>query len=453
MSREGADHVGIAGDPFAQEDRADWAARRHAFLKDPLGDRVQAWIGAFALAMQPLTPLTAFIGLLILLVHSVLRLHATAGCYRTIFRGGLFSAWIAVLAWIGLSIVWSPDPWTGLDDFRKIRVVFLILGLWPVVHHARLLIVGLSAGCAINALVQLAMLTGLVASPHQSPSLDVLFTGGLSKHPGMTALFAAVSSVLLLGLVLRRGLAIWLFVPLFLGSAANVLFAGNRTVFLSVPVAVVFLIGMVLRRRGFRRRYVLLLLASVTIVAIGVTALAPGASVGDRLGSLRREVVAAASDANYNSSGGYRFLWWRESLSIGSASPIAGHGAGSSRTEYAEHLQSLDIENLKPNAYTGDPHSTFVLAWVEQGAIGLILWCVFFAVAFRNALRQVARDPGWIGLPAAWLLFVAFGVTSSITMSTYTMSMGAILVVLTIPRSSVDPTRSPTPDAEASSAS
>ena len=91
------------------------------------------------------------------------------------------------------------------------------------------------------------------------------------------------------------------------------------------------------------------------------------------------------------------------------------------------------------------------LAWVEQGVVGVLLWGVFFALGFLNAFRLSRIDPMWIGLPAAWLVFLGFAAASSITMSTYTMSLAVILVAFTIPRSIFDPT-SPQGDFEANPA-
>ena len=431
----------------------DAKARAFAVTKDPLGDRVHAWIAAGALALQPLTPLTAIVGLCVLAGYAVLRLHATAACYRTIWRGGLLWAWVAVFGWITLSLAWSPTPSEALGDVGKLRVILLLFGLWPIVHHGRRLILGLAAGCALNAVIQVLMLSEIVASPHLEPGQTILHTGGLSKHPGMTAVFAAVATVLLLGDLVRRSGDRRLVLVLLLGSIVNILCAGNRTVLLVWPVAVVAALVSIGRVRGTSLRTVWMIVLVLASMVLATAILKPGSTPLGRVGAVITEVNSATGERDYSSSGASRFLWWRESIPIGFERPILGHGAGSSRDAYERRLERLEeAEQATGFRATSDPHATWAMAWVEQGIVGVLLWGVFFGLGFLHAFRLSRRDPTWIGLPAAWLVFLAFAATSSVTMSTYTMSLGVILVAFTIPRPIVDPIASRV-DAEASPAS
>lgn len=438
--------------PIRSRIAVDAEARRFAFEKDPLGDRVHAWIAAGALALQPLTPLTAIVGLCILAGYAVLRLHATYRCYRTFFGGGLLWAWVAVFGWIALSISWSPTPAEALGDLGKLRVILLLFGLWPVVHHGRLLILGLAAGCAFNAVVQVLMLVGVVDSPYYEVGEEMLHTGGLSKHPGMTAVFAAVATVLMLGGLVRRSGSRGIALLLLLGSVVNILCAGNRTILLVWPVAVVVTLVSIVRAWGVGFRLiamVALLLASMVVVTV---ILKPGSTPLSRVGAVVTEVSSATNEQDYSSSAASRFLWWRESIPIGLEAPILGHGAGSSTAAYEKRLGRLEeADQATGFRATSDPHATWAMAWVEQGIVGVLLWGVFFALGFINAFRLSRLDPTWIGLPSAWLVFLGFAATSSVTMSTYTMSLCVILVAFTIPRSMFDPT-SHRGDSEASPA-
>ena len=437
----------------------DESARRFAVEKDPLGDRVHAWFATAALALQSLTPVTALVGLIVLAGYAGLRLHATAKCYRTLIAGPLLPILVAILAWTAMSIIWSPDPEAGLDNLGKYRVGLLVFGLWPVVHHARMLILGLGFGAAVNAVVQILMILHVVPDPHFQPvdPSDVMtHTGGLTRHPGMTALFASMSSVLLLGLVLQRIADLRIAIALWFGCIVNVALAGNRTIYLALPVALAAVVVTNMWIGGVRRRSIGLAGLCAAVFIVGGVALTPAI---DRLQMLYTELESALTSDEFSSSGGARFAWWKTSVPIGLEDPLIGHGGGSTRVVFEERMDEIggrDESTSETGATgmisTGDPHSTLLLAWVEQGGIGVGLWCALFATAVFQSLARAVRDPAWRGLPAAWLILLAYALTNSITMSTFTMSALAVLVTFTVPISRFDPRRSSN-DSKASLAS
>ena len=128
--------------------------------KDPRGDVVHAWIAGLAFGLQPLTPVAAWIGLVILAGYAVLRLHATWRCLPLLLRMPLMVAWIAMALWTLLAIIWSSDPEQGIDNAGALRVILLITASWPILDRWRPIVFGLAAGSAVQMVFQLLMYVG-----------------------------------------------------------------------------------------------------------------------------------------------------------------------------------------------------------------------------------------------------------------------------------------------------
>ncbi len=406
-----------------------------ARTRDPLGDRVHFWIAVLALAMQPIHPIPAAIGQGMVIFYALLRLHATWRGAMPLLRSPLVVVAILVPVWTAVAVVWSPDPRVGLEDLLPLRFPLFALCLWPMRDRVRPLVFALATGCAVQALVQTSMFVGLV------PNLNTQYeawtqTGGLGKHPGNTALFAAVVLPILLGRLMvaedRRVPTAFLVIL----CAASVVLAGNRTLFLVVPVALtVALLRVAVSRRFIRDRWRSTLVAGTTVVlAIVLTPIvAPNSLVVKRIDAMVREVERAFVDGQYQSSGGRRLYWWREALPVVRAAPVLGHGSGSMLSAMSAHLEASRSEAEVERFVTDNPHSTLVTEAIERGAIGVLLWSLLAWFGLAGARRVSNIEPHLTGLVAAWIVLVGYGLSASVQLSGINTAVLAILLFLTLP--------------------
>jgi O-antigen ligase len=78
-----------------------------------------------------------------------------------------------------------------------------------------------------------------------------------------------------------------------------------------------------------------------------------------------------------STSAGARVEFWKYALSHIKQAPLLGHGAGSFREEYAQHIQ----QNNQPgfSAGTHHPHNEFLLLWHDAGLLALLLYVALLA--------------------------------------------------------------------------
>lgn len=408
----------------------DLGARR-----DPLGDRVHWVMAIVAMALQPVHPIPAAIGQAVVIVYAFMRLHATWRGALPLLRSPLVLVSLLIPLWTAIAITWSPDPTVGLEDLVPLRFALFALALWPLRDRAWSLLLALAAGCAFQAFVQLAMFVGLV------PNLAARYeawqqTGGLGKHPGNASLFAATLLPLLLGRMLvnprRRATSVILFVL----GAASVVLAGNRTHFLVVPVALVIVVlRVVVTRRFLRERWRTTLAAGVVglLLLAAVPVVAPKALVTDRLDALIGEVERAVVDGKYQSSGGKRLYWWLETMPVIAQAPVLGHGTGSTKSAMRDHLTASRGADEAERFVTDNPHSTLLSEGIERGLVGILLWVGLAVFGLVGARRVSNLEPWLTGLPAAWLILIGYGLSSSVQLSGINTAVLAILLFLTLP--------------------
>ncbi len=408
----------------------DLAARR-----DPLGDRVHFWMAVVAMALQPIHLVPAAIGQAVVIVYALLRLHATWRGALPLLRSPLVVVALLIPAWTAIAIAWSPTPAVGLEDLIPLRFPLFALALWPIRDRIRPLVLAFAAGGAVQAVIQTGMFVGLI------PNLNEEYeawgqTGGLGRHPGNAALFAATAAPLLLGRLMVLSDRRRLVALLLVGVLAGVVIAGNRTLFLVLPVAMlVVVLRVVVSRRFLRERWRATIGAGViTALAIAmVPVIAPSSLVMNRIEAMVGEIERAVVDGQYHSSGGMRLYWWRESVSVVRAAPVLGHGTGSTGAVMMSHLESTRSAEEAEQFATDNPHSTIVTEAIERGVVGVLLWIGLAVLGVFTARRVSNLEPWLTGLPAAWLVAIGYGLSSSVQLSGINTAVLAILLFLTMP--------------------
>lgn len=419
-------------------------------------DRSSAFVGharrheivaAVALGLQPLSAAMASIGQAALIGTAAVRLlvdpvfrsrvAATAGRWRhpVVLLG------VAMVVWSLLAMLWSPDPAEGLGRLRPLRAIGFAAALVPVLGRPVVPMIGLAVGFAVEAIVQISMYTGIVPDPNYEPWT---VSGGLSKHPGNAAVWSGVGAVLLLGGIagppFRPGpRRIVLVLGIVLGLT-SVLIAGNRSLFLGLPMAVLVLVAWRLRgARPVLRRRVAILLVMLVAGTAALPVIAPDLPPVQRVRSLIGEVAGgleAADAESADTSGGLRMIWWREGIRILRSAPFIGHGSGSTREAYRERLEELGSDAVPERAFTDNPHSSIVFALVEHGLVGTGLLAGFLIAAAVAGCRRAAADPALAGLPAAWVLLTAYAIGNTIQLSMYPLMLLSALTALSLARPS-----------------
>ena len=90
--------------------------------------------------------------------------------------------------------------------------------------------------------------------------------------------------------------------------------------------------------------------------------------------------------------GGARPLLWRDSLRMGLARPLAGHGPETFRAIFP-HYESVALARAYPDFAHESPHNIFLDALVGQGIAGVLLLGAWCALGFAAAWKIRAAHP------------------------------------------------------------
>ena len=90
--------------------------------------------------------------------------------------------------------------------------------------------------------------------------------------------------------------------------------------------------------------------------------------------------------------GGARPLLWRDSLRMGLARPLAGHGPETFTATFP-HYESTALARAYPDFAHESPHNIFLDALVAQGIAGLLLLAAWCALGFAAAWKIRGKNP------------------------------------------------------------
>ncbi|HZW09521.1 MAG TPA: hypothetical protein VFF69_06440, partial [Phycisphaerales bacterium] len=122
---------------------------------DPVGHRVQLWLGALACFCLGGPTTAAEIGALPLLAASLIRVHRHWRTWGQFFLQPLF---LAVLAWVVLGLAsygWTGGSgWDWFQEFGVARFVVMAVALWAVSDRRAVLLAALVLGFLFGELSQ-----------------------------------------------------------------------------------------------------------------------------------------------------------------------------------------------------------------------------------------------------------------------------------------------------------
>lgn len=274
---------------------------------------------------------------------------------------------LAFLAWMGVSLAWSPDPDGGLD--KLVDLVLLACACLSSHRLARMLGATeilratwrwLAALCGAIACIAIAMLepgtlgaTGRFAVLGGGPNV-------FGRNMAMLAIFCFAAGVDgRLRVVLGLGAA---------GAALLTVLSGSRG-------ALVALCAGLLALAFARRHHPLRTLLVGTGAVLATALLLHGTSVGRAARSSFEERVLRLTLEDEHDAG--RREIYRDALELGMRSPIRGEGLGA-------------FETASTFSY---PHNLFLEAFCEGGLVALGLLLAFLGPAILAFARRPPPDP------------------------------------------------------------
>ena len=122
---------------------------------DPFGHYIHLLFALLFCLLLPLATAPKEFAWAGLAVISLVRAQRIRECYTGLFQNRTLWLLFAWTAWHSISILWSLDQKTGLDELKTFRVVITPILLWPVLGQVRLLIGVFLIGVVVANFVQL----------------------------------------------------------------------------------------------------------------------------------------------------------------------------------------------------------------------------------------------------------------------------------------------------------
>jgi tetratricopeptide (TPR) repeat protein len=183
---------------------------------------------------------------------------------------------------------------------------------------------------------------------------------------------------------------------------------GTRAAFLGLAAGAAVWCGLRLTGRAWWR---VAGLAAAALLAVFVLYLSPAGQ------PLRSRARWFAEDP----WGGARPLLWRDSLRMGLARPLAGHGPETFTAAFP-HYESIALARAYPDFAHESPHNIFLDALVGQGIAGLLLLAAWCALGLTAAWKIRGTHPE---LAACLIAALASGIVSQ-QFTVFTIPTGVI---------------------------
>lgn len=406
---------------YVDRDARDRAVER-MHRRDPRGDRLHlaaACLGLFLLAGPVSVTEFAFAPLLVLFVLRAP--HAGAVWIHGFGQPAVLIA-LAMAAWTGVTLLWSPDPAQGADEVARLRWLVLPGLIFPVIERRASLAAALACGMIVAGVAQLV--SGFDAL---RPPFETRFPGRVSGwwDPVVAGSMQCAGVGLFLPAALRGvGRPRWFGLAGLGVALAGVLASGTRGAWIAAGVLVLVAAPLILRRAPRARRGTTLRVLGVGAVVLGAAAWMQRDAIGDRIGQARAELAAAAA-GDLDTMTGARIAIMRLALESGVTRPW-GLGAGG--------VRSTAVERFGPEhaaAGMDHAHSSPLHLFGTTGLPGLLLGVLFVWTVWRASRRAEAEaDPIASGLPYALLGLMLAGQFDAVHLNTQTCALLGALAAL-----------------------
>jgi O-antigen ligase len=313
--------------------------------------------------------------------------------------------WLVMLSLVSLALstALSPNPglsfygthWRQYGALTQAAVLIFAWALSTQTHRIGLLLRFVSVAGALTALYGIAQYLGWdpilpAAAYHVGEGIWTIVrppsTLGYVSYFATWLLFVVFLSVALPGRLAKACAALALIAMLL---------AGSRAAFLGLAIGAAVWMGMRIRPGHAPTRRALWRAASfagAALLAVWVLYLSPAGQ------PLRGRARWFAEDP----WGGARPLLWRDSLRMGLARPLAGHGPETFTAAFP-HFESAALSRAYPDFAHESPHNIFLDALVGQGIAGPLLLAAWCALGFSAAWKIRGEHPDLAACLAAAL--------------------------------------------------
>ncbi len=371
---------------FVEGEYIDRAGCDAAFLRmhrrDAIGDKVHLGLALAGLVclFGPVT--MTEIAMIPMIVFFFIRVLNTFPVWIHGFGQPTILAALALVAWMFIALIWSPEPSQGLQEIGELRWIALMGFMFPVIEHRPKLIGAVCIGFVFGQTGQLLdAFDGFGVGPLASL---------VENHPGRIAgwwhpvvgadLLVAAMGMHLPAACAGKGRVRVLGVCGLLISTVGVLATGTRGAWVAAVLLLVVGVLLVLRLRRVPIRRVLLV-AAIGLGVLFVAGLVLRDSIMIRVDETRQE-LAEFNAGDFDSYSGRRVRMAQLAADGFLAHPVAGVGTGGFEQWCAQQDQP----------YGAHAHNSVLHTLATLGIVGALLWCLVLLVVLRAAWRWAVTD-------------------------------------------------------------
>ena len=399
------------------------AALDRMHRRDRVGDRLHlvfACLGLFLLAGPVTVTELAFAPLL---VFFFVRVVNTGPLWIHAFGQPLILATLALMAWMLVTLAWSPDRANELNEIGRLRWLLLGALVYPAIGHRRMLTTALALGLIVGGVAQLLSGFDALRPPFEARApgrvsgwWDPVVAGSIQC--GAVGLF-------LPGAIRGVGRERWIALLGLAVALAGLLASGTRGAWIGGAILLAVGVPLILRGsgRGAKRAAVGLGVGAALLLAVVGFVQRDGLAL--RVQEARAELVAAA-DGELGTWTGARVAVMGFAMESGLRRPW-GLGAGGLRASARDRL-GPDHPGALPHAHSAPLHLFATLGWAGLGLGGLVAW-----IALRHARRDDPPDPRRAleaGLPFAIAGLLLAGMFDAVHLNTQTCALLGALAAL-----------------------
>jgi hypothetical protein len=413
---------------FVRGDYVDRVACDAAFermhRRDAVGDRLHlalACVGMF-LVVGPVT--VTELAFAPMAVFFFVRVANTAPVWIHGFGQPFVLAGLALAAWAGVTLLWSPDPAGGVDEITRLRWILLAGLVYPVIERRRTLILALALGFLAAGVAQ------------QLSRLDALRPPFAPRHPGRVSgwwdpvvagsMQCAAAGLFLPAALRGVGKDRWIGLTGLAIALAGVLSSGTRGAWIAAMILLAVAGPFALRHaeRGARR-------TALGAAAAGVLVLAGVAFVQRDGLTLRleqaRSELAQAANGRLDTDTGARVGVMGLSLESGLTHPW-GLGVGGLAPAAAARFGEAHRAAGMSHAHSTPLHLLGVL-----GVPGLAIGVLAAWALLRSGAAASPREPARAleaGVPYAVAGLLLAGLFDAVHLNTQTAALLGVLGAL-----------------------
>lgn len=304
-----------------------------------------------------------------LVAISLIRALRIRDCYAGLFKNHTLWLLFAWTAWHSISILWSLDQQTGLNELKTFRVVVIPILLWPVLGQVRLFIGAFLIGVVFANFIQLTQYFQWFGN---KPVFAGRLNGWIHAIHTATVCGAAICWHLS-ALIKGRGWLRWLSVIGAIIAAAGLIMTGSRGPWIATAIAL--LIGFVwFCAKGYLPMKTVIVIVVVGVIGGGAAWFAKGDFIETRIEQTITQ-LQQAMDGDFDSDVGTRLARWSGAWKIFTKSPLQGSGAGG----FGKAIGELGLGDLSLEEHHA--HSVYMQVLATTGVIGAIIIATLFVLA------------------------------------------------------------------------